>query len=287
MAAAEADSSHPLAKAVLDEAIKRKITVKKATKFTNLAGHGIEASIDNRIVLIGTVKLMSDRHIDLTSVNDDIDRLLNEGKTLMIAAIDGVVTGVLAASDPIKPTAKAAIIAMQKLGLEVAMITGDNKKTAESIAKELGITRVFAEVLPEDKSSYIKQLQTEGKFTAMVGDGVNDAPALAQADIGIAIGAGTDVAIETAKIVLMKSDPADIVRAIRLSKATVRKMKQNLAWASIYNVAAIPIAAGVLYPVYQISLRPEVSALLMSLSSIFVAVNAVLLKRSEKDLIEL
>lgn len=287
IAAAEADSSHPLAKAVLDEANRRNITVLKAAKFMNLAGHGIEAVIDGHTLLIGTPKLMNDKKVDLAPIDNGINKLLNEGKTLMIAAVDGVVAGVLAASDPIKPTAKVAVAAMQKLGLEVAMITGDNKKTAKVVAQELGITRVFAEVLPEDKSSYVKKLQSEGKFTAMVGDGVNDAPALAQSDIGIAIGAGTDVAIETAKIVLMKSDPADIIRAIRLSKATVRKMKQNLAWASVYNIAAIPIAAGVLYPAYQISLRPEVAAILMSLSSIFVAVNAVLLKRSEKDLIEL
>jgi Cu2+-exporting ATPase len=176
---------------------------------------------------------------------------------------------------------------MKEMGLEVAMITGDNKKTAEAIAKQLGIERVFAEVLPEDKASYVKKLQDEGKFVAMVGDGVNDAPALAQANIGIAIGAGTDVAIETAKVVLMKSDPADILRAIRLSKATVRKMKENLVWASVYNVMAIPVAAGVLYPQFGISLRPEISALLMSISSIIVAVNAVLLKRAEKHLIEI
>jgi Cu2+-exporting ATPase len=176
---------------------------------------------------------------------------------------------------------------MKDMNLEVVMITGDNQKTADAVAKQLGIDRVFAEVLPEDKASYVKKLQAEGKFTAMVGDGVNDAPALAQADIGIAIGAGTDVAIETAKIVLMKSDPVDILRAIRLSKATVRKMKQNLAWASVYNIAAIPIAAGVLYPAYAISLRPEVAALLMSLSSIFVAVNAVLLKTAERELVEI
>jgi Cu2+-exporting ATPase len=204
----------------------------------------------------------------------------------MIAAVNGKVAGVMAASDPPKETAKLAVAAMHNMGLEVAMITGDNQKTADAIAKQLGIERVFAEVLPEDKASYVKKLQSEGKFTAMVGDGVNDAPALAQADIGIAIGAGTDVAIETAKVVLMKSDPADVLRAIRLSKATVRKMKQNLAWASVYNLAAIPIAAGVLYPAYNISLRPETAALLMSLSSIFVAVNAVMLKRAERELVE-
>lgn len=203
----------------------------------------------------------------------------------MILAVDKKIAGVAAASDPIKENAKVAITRMKEMGLEVAMITGDNKKTAEAIGKELGIDRIFAEVLPEDKASYVKKLQSEGKFTAMVGDGVNDAPALAQADIGIAIGAGTDVAIETAKVVLMKSDPADILRAIRLSKATVRKMKENLVWASIYNILAIPIAAGALYPRFGITLRPEFSALLMSISSIIVATNAVLLKRAEKDLI--
>jgi len=172
------------------------------------------------------------------------------------------------------------------LGLEIAMITGDNQKTAQAIGKQISIGRIFSEVLPEDKAKYVKKLQDEGKFVAMVGDGVNDAPALAQADIGIAIGAGTDVAIETAKVVLMKSDPTDVLRAIRLSKATVTKMKQNLFWASIYNLLAIPIAAGVLYPKFGISLRPEISALLMSVSSIIVATNAVLLTRAEKNLVE-
>ena len=205
----------------------------------------------------------------------------------MILAIDGVVKAVIGALDPIKPNAIRLVGGLKKLGIEITMITGDNKLTAEKVALQIGIDRVFSEVMPEDKASYVKKLQSEGKFTAMVGDGVNDAPALAQADIGIAIGAGTDVAIETAKIVLMKSDPTDILRAIRLSKATIRKMKQNLAWASGYNLAAIPIAAGVLYPAYGISLRPEFAALLMSLSSIFVAVNAVLLKRAEKELVEI
>ena len=174
---------------------------------------------------------------------------------------------------------------MKKLGLEVVMITGDNEMTAGKVAADVGIERVFARVLPADKEKYVKKFQDDGKFVAMVGDGVNDAPALTQADIGIAIGAGTDVAIETAKVVLMKSDPLDILRAIKLSKATVRKMKENLAWASVYNLLAIPIAAGLLYPKYGITLRPEFSALLMSLSSIIVATNAVLLKRTEKDIL--
>ncbi len=295
-AAAEAKSSHPLSLAVLEEAKHRGLTVStQVEKFKNLAGHGVEAVVDGKHVLVGTVKLMNDWKVDTTPLQNDIDRLLSEGKTIMVLAVsakgrsasgrDHKIAGVAAASDPIKVNAKIAIERMKEFGLEVAMITGDNKKTAEAIGKQLGIDRIFSEVLPADKASYVKKLQQEGKFTAMVGDGVNDAPALAQADIGIAIGAGTDVAIETAKVVLMKSDPADVLRAIKLSKATVRKMKENLVWASVYNLLAIPIAAGVLYPKFGITLRPEFSALLMSISSIIVATNAVLLKRAEKDLI--
>ncbi|MEN9328727.1 MAG: hypothetical protein RI947_1535 [Candidatus Parcubacteria bacterium] len=285
-AAAESKSGHPLSKAILDEVHKRGISVPTTIeKFNSIAGHGVEAVVEKKQVLVGNLKLMKDRGIDTTEINNEIERLLDQGKTLMAIAVDGKIAGVIAAQDPVKPFAKMAVERMKKLGLEVAMITGDNKKTAEAIAKDLGIERVFAEVLPEDKANYVKKLQEEKKFVAMVGDGVNDAPALAQADIGIAIGAGTDVAIETANIVLMKSDPADILRAIRLSKATVTKMKQNLVWASVYNVLAIPVAAGILYPSYGITLRPEIAALLMSASSIIVAVNAVLLKRAEKDLL--
>lgn len=287
VAAAESGSSHPLAQSVLQELENLKLQLpKNVSAFNNLSGHGVEATVDGKAVLVGTIKLMHDRGIDSGELQANIDELLTKGSTLMIAAVDGKLAGVVAASDSIKPTSKRAVSALQELGIEVVMITGDNRPTAELVASELGIKRVFAEVLPEDKAKHVKALQAEGKFTAMVGDGVNDAPALAQADIGIAIGAGTDVAIETAKIVLMKSDPADIIRAIRLSKATVRKMKQNLGWASIYNLAAIPIAAGILYPAYGIYLRPEFAALLMSVSSIFVAVNAVLLKRAESQLVE-
>jgi Cu2+-exporting ATPase len=287
-AAAESKSSHPLSQAVLEEVKNRNLTLPTAIKdFQNISGHGVEAIVEEKKILVGTVKLMKDRRVDITPLQTEIDRLLSEGKTIMVLAVNNQIAGVAAASDPIKPNAKLAVARMQELGLEVAMISGDNKQTAENIGKQLGISRIFAEVLPEDKAKYVKKLQDEGKFVAMVGDGVNDAPALATADIGIAIGAGTDVAIETAKVVLMKSDPADILRAIRLSKATVRKMKQNLFWASIYNILAIPVAAGVLYPSYGISLRPEVSALLMSVSSIIVATNAVLLNRTEKQLVEI
>lgn len=284
---AEAKSSHPLAGAVLDEMKKRGITlITSVDKFENLSGLGVKAIVDGKSVLIGTVKLMKDSNIELGALDGKINEFLERGETIMILAVNGVIKAVISADDPIKPNAIKAVERLKALGIEIAMITGDNKMTAEKVAHQIGIERVFAEVMPGDKSDYVKKLQAEGKFTAMVGDGVNDAPALAQADVGIAIGAGTDVAIETAKVVLMKSDPLDILRAITLSKATVRKMKQNLFWASIYNVLAIPVAGGILYPNFGIMLRPEFAALLMSVSSIIVAVNAVLLKRVEKDLIE-
>jgi len=285
VAAVELKSGHPLSKAITEETKRRNINISEnVEKFQSLSGLGVEAVVEGKHVLVGTEKLMSRRKIGTTPLKKEIDKFLNEGKTLMIGAIDGKIAGVAAAQDPAKSTAKKAISKLKELGLEVIMITGDNKKTAEAIARQLGIERVFAEVMPAEKASYVKKLQDEKKFTAMVGDGINDAPALAQSDIGIAIGAGTDVAIETANIVLMKSDPYDIVKAIILSKATVTKMKQNLFWAAIYNVLAIPVAAGVFYTSLGISLRPEISALLMSASSIIVATNAVLLKKVESRL---
>jgi len=284
-ASVEAGSNHPLAKAILEEAAKRGATpLESIEKFESVAGHGLKAIIKGKIVLAGTEKLLSDHRVDIGNARSTLDRLAGESKTLSLLAVDGKLAGVVAAADTVKPSAKKAITALKELGIEVAMITGDHTKVAESVGNSLGIDRVFAEVLPGDKAKYVKKLQDEGKFVAMVGDGINDAPALAQADIGIAIGAGTDVAIETANIVLMKSDPYDIVAAIRLSKATVTKMKQNLFWAAIYNVLAIPVAAGVFYSSLGWSLRPEISALLMSASSIIVATNAVLLKRVEPKL---
>src|SRR3989344_4747003 len=283
--AAEAKSYHPFSKAVLDEVERGKLVLpKNVEKFENLSGLGVKAVVNGKSVLVGTVKLMKENKVDLRALENKINELLSEGNTIMVLAVDGKAAAVVSAADPIKPNAKKAVERLNQLGIEIAMITGDNEKTARSIAKNIGINRVFAEVLPEDKAKYVKKLQDEGKFVAMVGDGVNDAPALAQSDIGIAIGAGTDVAIETGNIVLMKSDPADILRAIRLSKATVTKMKQNLVWASIYNLLAIPVAAGVFYNSFGLSLRPEFSALLMSASSIFVALNAVSLKRIEPKL---
>ncbi len=284
--AAEEKSSHPLSNAILEEVKEKKLSLpRKVEQFENLSGLGVKAIVDGKKVLVGTPKLMRENNIDIRALTDKVNRLLSNGETVMLLAVDGRLAAVVGAADLIKPNAKKAIELLNELGIETAMITGDNEETAQAVAKKIGIKRVFADVLPSDKANYVKKLQDEGNFVAMVGDGVNDAPALAQADIGIAIGAGTDVAIETAKVVLMKSDPTDVLRAIKLSKATVTKMKQNLFWASIYNLLAIPVAAGVLYPSLGISLRPEVSALLMSASSIIVATNAVLLNRAEKDLV--
>jgi Cu2+-exporting ATPase len=284
VAPAEKNSEHPLAEAIVAGASERGIEPGDAARFEAIAGHGIRAEVDGHTVLVGNRKLMDDRGVDIRTLEEKAAALAGAGKTPMFVAVDGEPSGLVAVADTIKPTARDTLQRLNEMGIEAVMITGDNKKTAEAVARELGIERVFAEVLPAEKARYVEQLQREGKRVAMVGDGVNDAPALAQADIGIAIGAGTDVAIETAKVVLMKSDPLDVTRAVVLSKATVRKMKQNLVWASVYNVLAIPVAAGVLYPAYGIMLRPEWSALLMSLSSIIVAVNAVLLKGVEDDL---
>jgi P-type Cu2+ transporter len=284
VAPAEKSSEHPLAEAIVAGARQRGVEVGDATRFEAIAGHGVRAEVDGDAVLVGNRKLMDESGVDVFGLEEMAAERAQEGKTPMFVAVDGKPSGLVAVADTIKPSARDTLRRLKEMGIEAVMITGDNKRTAEAVARELGIERFFAEVLPADKAQYVQQLQAEDKRVAMVGDGVNDAPALAHADIGIAIGTGTDVAIETAKVVLMKSDPLDVTRAVVLSKATVRKMKQNLLWASVYNVLAIPVAAGVLYPAYGIMLRPEWSALLMSVSSIIVAVNAVLLKGVEDDL---
>ncbi|MGD9715083.1 MAG: heavy metal translocating P-type ATPase, partial [Thermomicrobiales bacterium] len=283
-ASAERGSEHPLALAIVNGARDRGLDIGDATHFESMSGKGIVATIDGTELRIGNQKQMTDAGIDTAPASAHMETLSTQGKTPMLVAVDGQLAGVVAVADVIKPEAKDAIDQFHARGLETIMITGDNRRTAEAVARQLGIDRVNAEVLPEHKARHVAELQAAGRRVAMVGDGVNDAPALAQADIGIAIGAGTDVAIETADVVLMKSDPADIGRAIALSAQTVRKMKQNLGWASIYNILAIPIAAGVLYPAYGIKLPPEAAALLMSVSSIIVALNAVSLKRVEPTL---
>jgi Cu2+-exporting ATPase len=283
-ASAERASEHPLAAAIVGGARERALELAEADGFEAIAGFGLRADVDGHRVLVGNRRLMERERLSLDGLPEQAERLAAEGKTAMYVGVDDAVAGLVAAADPIRPSARAAIGQLKALGLEVAMISGDNERTASAVAAELGIDRVFAEVLPQDKADYVRRLQGEGKKVAMVGDGVNDAPALAQADIGIAIGAGTDVAVETANVVLMRSDPLDIAAAIRLSRATDRKMKQNLGWASIYNVLAIPVAAGVLYPSLGVELQPQWAALLMSVSSIVVATNAVLLRRAEREL---
>jgi Cu2+-exporting ATPase len=285
-AAAEADSEHPLASAIVEGAKDRQLARLAYSQFKAIAGGGVQAQVDGNSVLVGTPKLLAEHSIQLQPAEqEELAALQAEGKTAMLVAMNGQAVGLVAVADRVRATSRETIARLKALGMQVAMLTGDNRRTAEAVGRELGIDRVFAEVLPSEKANYVKRLQNEGLFTAMVGDGVNDAPALAQADLGIAIGAGTGVAIETAEVVLMRSDPLDVLAAIRLSKATVTKMKQNLFWAAIYNVIAIPVAAGVLYP-FGILLAPEVGALAMSASSLTVATNAVLLKSVEKKLRE-
>ena len=285
-AAAEADSEHPLASAIAEGAKDRQLARLSYSQFKAIAGGGVQAVVDGNTVLVGTPRLLAENDIALQPAEqEELAALQAEGKTAMLVAMNGQAVGLVAVADRVRATSRETIARLKALGIQVAMLTGDNQHTAEAVARELLIDRVCAEVLPSDKANYVKQLQGEGLFTAMVGDGVNDAPALAQADLGIAIGAGTGVAIETAEVVLMRSDPLDVLAAIRLSKATFTKMKQNLFWAAIYNLIAIPVAAGVLSP-FGILLAPEVGALAMSASSLTVATNAVLLKSVEKKLRE-
>ncbi|HEX8034961.1 MAG TPA: heavy metal translocating P-type ATPase [Ktedonobacterales bacterium] len=286
-AAGEADSEHPLARTIVNEAQERHLPGVSAQDFAAVPGGGVRAEVEGHLVLIGTPKLLADQGVTLTGADQHrLDELQAAGKTVMVVARDGQVVGLIAVADRVRPTSAPTVAALHELDIRVALLTGDNYRTAEAVAKELGIDRVFAEVQPADKARYVQQLQQEGVFTAMVGDGVNDAPALAQADLGIAIGAGTGVAIETAEIVLMRSDPLDVLAAIRLSKATVKKMKQNLFWAAFYNLIAIPIAGGILYRPLGLLLNPAIAALAMSASSITVATNAVLLKRVDGHLHE-
>ncbi|GEP49119.1 heavy metal translocating P-type ATPase [Microbacterium saccharophilum] len=278
-AAAERESEHPLAQAIVAYADARDIPRRHATAFRNITGQGAVATVDGKRIVLGNTRLMAAEGIDITSVEASQRELAGSGRTAIMFAVDGRIAGVVALADAPRESAKAAVDALHEQGVEVAMLTGDNQPTADRIAALLGIDTVIADVLPEDKAAKVAELQAAGKKVAMVGDGVNDAPALAQADLGIAIGAGTDVAIETADVVLMRSDPLDVAIALKIGKGTLRKMRQNLGWAIGYNAAALPIAAGVFYPAFGIMLSPEIAALSMSGSSVIVAVNALLLKR--------
>ncbi len=279
VAAVERESEHPLAEAIVAHAEQLGVEQLRAERFENVPGHGAIATVQQQRVVVGNRRLLEREHISLDGLGARRDELAATGHTVVAVAIDGRAAGLIAIADAARTTSKSAVSALRAAGVEVVMLTGDNEATARRIASELGIDSVIAEVLPGDKSAKVAELQAAGKRVAMVGDGVNDAPALAQADLGVAIGAGTDVAIETADVVLMRSDPLDVATALPIGRGTLRKMRQNLGWAIGYNAIALPIAAGVFEPAFGLVLRPEIAAISMSGSSFLVAANAVLLKR--------
>ncbi len=278
-AAAEQGSEHPLAQALVEAARNQDLTGSDVQDFTVMPGHGIRATVDAHTVWVGNHTLMQMADVSLDKLDETASRLADAGKTPIFIAIDGRDAGVIGLADTLKPHAKEAVAALRGLGLDVLMLTGDHRRTAGAIADQLGIDRVLAEVLPEDKAQQVQQLQTAGQRVAMVGDGINDAPALAQADIGIAIGTGTDIAMETADCTLISDDLRGIVTAIQLSRRTMRTIKQNLFWAFIYNVVGIPLAAGVLYPVFGLLLSPVFAAAAMAMSSVSVLSNSLRLRR--------
>ncbi|MCP3676220.1 MAG: copper-translocating P-type ATPase [Deltaproteobacteria bacterium] len=277
-ASAERDSEHPLGEAIVRGAAERNVDLVDAEGFNAVPGHGIKAKIKDHAVLLGNIKLMKDEFIELGGLEKETESLSDQGKTPMYLAVDGKAAGIVAVADTLKENSKEAVAAFQKMGLEVAMLTGDNSRTAKAIAGAVGIDRVLAEVLPEDKAREVKKLQAEGKIVAMVGDGINDAPALTQADVGIAIGTGADVAMEASDITLIGGDLRSIVTAIALSRATIRNIKQNMFFAFFYNTILIPVAAGVLYPFLGILLSPIFAAAAMGMSSVSVVSNALRLK---------
>ena len=278
-ASSEKGSEHPLGEAIVRAAKEKNLELKNISNFKAIPGQGIQVEIDSKVILLGNRKLMDKNSISVGELGKESDRLAKEGKTPMYIAINSLLEGIIAVADVVKPSSKEAIESLHKMGIKVAMITGDNKKTADAIAKQVGIDIVLSEVLPEDKANEVKKLQDKGSKVAMVGDGINDAPALAQADIGIAIGTGTDVAIESANVVLMKGDLRDVVTAIKLSKATIKNIKENLFWAFGYNTLGIPVAMGVLHIFGGPLLNPMIGAAAMSLSSVSVLTNALRLRK--------
>lgn len=277
-ASIEKPSEHPLADAIVEEAEKRGVSLYSVQSFETIAGQGIKAVLDGKTLFAGNRKMMEQNRIPLDAFAETGDTLSEQGKTPLFFAQDGRMLGVIAVADTIKPTSRAAIDALKSMGIDIVMLTGDNRRTAEAIRRQLGIDRVVAEVLPQDKEREVAAIQAQGRKTAMIGDGINDAPALTRADVGIAIGAGTDIAIESADIVLMKSDLLDAVTAIELSRAVIRNIKENLFWAFFYNSIGIPLAAGVLFPVLGLKLNPMFAAAAMSMSSVCVVTNALRLK---------
>ena len=279
-ASVEKNSEHPLAEAVVRRAKAEEIRLSEAEGFDAFAGKGVAARVDGHEVVLGNKMLFSDRGIQVPGDLLDREVLLQEqGRTVLLASIDGRAAGLLAIADKLKETAAPAVAELRRMGLQVVMITGDNARSAGAVARQIGIDEVFAEVLPEDKAREVSKLQRSGEAVAFVGDGINDAPALAQADVGIAIGSGTDVAIETGGIVLIRDDLLDAVAAVQLSRKVISRIKQNIFWAFAYNGALIPLAAGVLYPFFGITFRPELAGLAMALSSVTVVSLSLLLKR--------
>ncbi|MGE5139831.1 MAG: copper-translocating P-type ATPase, partial [Rudaea sp.] len=278
VASAERFSEHPLGQAVVQKAVESGVQLADTGEFAALAGHGIRALVDGRQLIVGNSKLMVDQHIRLDGLEEISENLADQGKTAMFAAIDGEPAGLVAVADTVKPEAREAVQMLRDLGVDVYMLTGDNERTAAAIASQVGISHYFADVLPEQKEQKVRELQAAGKIVAMVGDGINDAPALAQANVGMALGTGTDVAMEAADITLMRGDLRGVVTAIKLSRATIRTIYGNYFWAFFYNVAGIPVAAGVLYPFWGILLNPILAAAAMAFSSIFVVTNSLRLK---------
>jgi Cu+-exporting ATPase len=283
-ASIEKSSEHPLGEAIVREAQTKNIPLAPLANFEAFPGQGVRAKMEEKVFLLGNLRWIEDNGIALNGLSGEAERLAGQGKTPMVLSCDGRAAGVLAVADTLKPHSRETVQALHRMGFEVLMITGDNTATAKAIADEIGIDRALAEVLPWQKSEQVKKLQIEGKVVAMVGDGINDAPALAQADIGIALGTGTDVAMESADITLITGDLRAVITAIQLSRRTIRTIKQNLFWAFFYNVLGIPIAAGILYPFWGILLNPMIASAAMALSSVSVVTNSLRLRRFKANL---
>jgi P-type Cu+ transporter len=280
VAALEASSEHPLADAVVRRARERGLALPAAAEFQSITGRGVVGVVEGSFLAAGNERLMADYAVDPTPLAADAERLAGEGKTAVYVAVDGRLAGLLAVADPLKATSREAVARLKRMGLEVVLLTGDHRRTAEAIAREAGIDRVVAGVLPEGKVAEIRRLQAAGKVVAMVGDGVNDAPALSAADLGIALGTGADVAVEASDVTLMRGDPRGVATAVALSRRTLRTMRQNLFWAFLYNVIGIPVAAGVLYPAFGILLSPILASAAMAFSSVSVVTNSLRLRRA-------
>ncbi|MFB3884786.1 MAG: heavy metal translocating P-type ATPase [Thermodesulfobacteriota bacterium] len=284
-ASAEKGSEHPLGEAIVEKAKAEGLSLFASRDFQAIPGHGIETTVDSKRILLGNLRLMEEKNVMFNGLSDRAQHLSDEGKTPMFLAIDGKAAGIIAVADTLKENSKEAVETLRQMGLEVVMLTGDNQRTAKAIASQIGVDRVLAEVLPEKKAEEIKRLQTEGKKVGMVGDGINDAPALAQADVGIAIGTGTDVAMESSDITLIGGDLRGVVTAIALSRATIRNIKENLFWAFAYNTILIPVAAGALFPFFGILLNPIFAAGAMAFSSVTVVSNALRLRRFKPPMV--